>query len=78
MVDDVGPDGFEMTVDTVWAPELAFDAGTRVIHVGVHTVFDPPEWNIGNLQPGEDVAVTVADPGADPADATDVTVVDPD
>lgn len=73
-----GSDWFSMTVDTVWSPTMAFDIGSRTVHVTTATVFDPPVWNIGNLGVGENVAVTLEDASARSPVATGVTVVDPD
>jgi hypothetical protein len=78
IVERVEGDQFEMTVDTVWAPTMAFDAGRRTINVSELTVFDPPVWNIDNLAVGEMVTVALTSTGATPAEAATVTVVDPD
>jgi len=74
----VRPGEFDMTVDTVWSPKMAFDIGSRTVRVTTDTLFDPPVWNMGNLAVGEDVAVTVVDTTAPSPVARDVTVVDPD
>ena len=78
VVERVEGDRFELTVDTVWAPTMVFDIGRRTIDVTELTVFDPPVWNIDNLAVGEIVTVALTDPGAVPAEAATVTVVDPD
>lgn len=77
VVRDVGTDHLHVDIEIVWAPVMQHDVGLRSIAVTPETRFDPPEWSLDTLAPGEIVSVELAGDGHGQLRAITVTVVDP-